>query len=116
MISTISLSVLAFEVKDIEPNADKRVLMVLSSYGKEQGKTQPGYEFDEFSKAYLVFKANGVNVDLASPQGGAIEADKYDPNKAFNVAVLQVSMSMAKLANTLKIADVNAKDYQGVFL
>ncbi|MCH2055802.1 MAG: type 1 glutamine amidotransferase domain-containing protein [Thalassotalea sp.] len=116
MIYTLSNSALAFEAEDIGANTYKRVLMVLSSYGKEQGKTQPGYEFDEFSKAYLVFKANGVNVDLASPQGGAIEADKYDPNKPFNAAVLQDNMIMAKLANTLKIADVSAKEYQGVFV
>lgn len=44
-------------------NSEKKVLMVVSSYGKDQGQTRPGYEFDEFSQAYLLFKDNGLTVD-----------------------------------------------------
>tara|TARA_R110000868_G_scaffold185109_13_gene426953 strand:- start:88 stop:318 length:231 start_codon:yes stop_codon:yes gene_type:complete len=36
----------------------KKVLMVVSGNG--QGEEQPGYEFDEFSKAYSVFKDNAL--------------------------------------------------------
>jgi putative intracellular protease/amidase len=95
---------------------DKKVLMVVSSYGQEQGKVSPGYEFDEFSKAYLIFKANGVNVDIASPTGGKVEADKFDANTAYNAKVLADKPIMNKLSNTLKTAEVNAKDYDGVFI
>ena len=93
---------------------NKKVLMIVSGYG--QGEEQPGYEFDEFAKAYLVFKDNGLLVDVASPKGGNVEADEYDPNKSFNAKVLIDKGIMAKLNNTLKTSAVDAKSYDGVFV
>ncbi|MBX2859307.1 MAG: hypothetical protein KTR17_11655 [Cellvibrionaceae bacterium] len=40
-----------------------RVLIVLSRYDKEQGQARPGFEFDEFSKAYT---RSEWNLDLIS--------------------------------------------------
>lgn len=65
-----------------------RILIVVSGEGRDQGKTRPGYEFDELSQAWLIFKANGFAVDVASPQGGAVEADKYNAQEPFNAALL----------------------------
>ncbi|MDM7860415.1 type 1 glutamine amidotransferase domain-containing protein [Alteromonas sp. ASW11-36] len=95
---------------------DTTVLMVVSGYGQSQGEEQPGYEFDEFAKAYLVFKAHNLAVDVASPHGGAVEADQYDPNKAFNAQVLADSAIMTKLNNTLAISSLDANDYDAVFV
>jgi len=95
---------------------DPRVLMVVSSHGEQQGQAQPGYEFDEFAKAYLVFKANGIDIDIASPNGGLVEADKYDATKSYNALVLEDKAVMTKLGDTLKTASVNALDYNGVFV
>lgn len=95
---------------------NKKVLMVVSGYGQDQGKELPGYEFDEFSKAYLVFKAHGVAVDVASPLGGAVQADKYDSSKPYNEKVLKDSAIMGKLNNTLSTADLDPKSYDGVFV
>jgi putative intracellular protease/amidase len=92
----------------------KKVLMVVSGNG--QGEEQPGYEFDEFSKAYSVFKDNGIAVDIASPKGGQVEADKYDPSKSYNAKVLIDDAIMAKLNNTLTTKSVDAKTYDGVFV
>lgn len=94
----------------------QRVLMVLSGYGEAQGEVKPGYEFDEFSKAYLVFKQNGLSVDIASPQGGKVEADKYDPEKPYNALVLKDEAIMAKVDNTLALATLNAEHYDAVFI
>ena len=94
----------------------KNVIMVVTSYGEEQGKTKPGYEFDEFSKAYLVFKENGINVDIASPKGGAVEADEYDPSKPYNEKVLADKVIMKKLNNTLSTKDIDASSYDAVFV
>lgn len=96
--------------------SNKKVLMVVSGYGQQQGQETPGYEFDEFAKAYLVFKANGVNVDVASPQGGAVEADKYNPGKPYNELVLKDEAIMAQLDNTLSTANLEASNYDGVFV
>lgn len=94
----------------------KRVLMVVSGYGQQQGEEKPGYEFDEFSKAYLVFKAHNIVVDIASPKGGAVEADKYDPGRAYNQQVLNDSYIMEKLGDTLSLANLAADNYDGIFI
>ncbi|MGP9802008.1 type 1 glutamine amidotransferase domain-containing protein [Rheinheimera sp. NSM] len=95
---------------------NKRILLVLSGYGQQQGQQAPGYEFDEFAKAYLVFKAHGIDVDIASPQGGAVEADEYDPAKPYNQQVLNDPTIMAKLADTLATAQLAAANYNGIFI
>jgi len=92
----------------------KKVLMVVSGNG--QGEESPGYEFDEFSKAYSVFKDNGITVDIASPKGGQVEADQYDPKKSYNAKVLTDEVIMAKLNNTLATNSIDAKDYDAVFV
>lgn len=95
---------------------DKKILMVLSGYGQQQGEERPGYEFDEFAKAYLVFKNNRIEVDIASPQGGPILADKYNPETEYNALVLDDATAMSKLENTLAISKINSADYQGIFV
>lgn len=100
----------------------KRVLMVLSGNGQsvEQGEKErqerPGYEFDEFSKAYYVFNRNGIMVDIASPEGGEVQADNYDPTKSYNVRVLDDEAIMVKLNNTLSTRSLDAKNYDAVFV
>ncbi len=93
---------------------NKKVLMVVSGNG--QGEKQPGYEFDEFSKAYTVFKKNGISVDIASPQGGRVEADKYNPDKPYNAKVLVDEAIMAKLNASLSTSAIDAKDFDAVFV
>lgn len=94
--------------------SNKKVLMVVSGNGQDE--KQPGYEFDEFSKAYTVFKDNGIAVDIASPNGGQVQADKYDPSKSYNAKVLIDDVIMAKLDNTLATNAVDAKVYDAVFI
>lgn len=92
----------------------KKVVMVISGYGL--GDKQPGYEFDEFSKAYTVFKNNGISVDVASPKGGMVEADKYDPEKSYNAKVLKDQAIMTKLNNSLSTKELKAQDYNAIFI
>ncbi|MFT5755819.1 MAG: putative intracellular protease/amidase [Alteromonadaceae bacterium] len=96
----------------------KKVLMVVSGNGHsaKEGEEKPGYEFGEFSKAYAVFKDNGITVDIASPKGGQVEADKYNPEKPYNAVVLADKAIMAKLDNTLATSSIDAKDYDAVFI
>lgn len=111
------LLAMMFFAPQVDAGSDtKRVLMVLSGYGQEQGKLTPGYEFDEFSKAYQIFSDNHISIDIASPQGGKVVADEFDPQKPYNAAVLADTGAMAKLDNTIATGDVNAKDYQGIFI
>lgn len=93
-----------------------RILIVVSGEGRDQGKTRPGFEFDEFSQAYLIFRDNGFAVDVASPRGGAVEADKYDPKEAFNAAALADPAVPKLLAATRATAGVRADDYAAVYV
>ena len=93
-----------------------KVLIVVSGEGRDQGKTRPGFEMDEFSQAYLIFRDNGLSVDVASPAGGAVEADKYNPEETFNARLLADADAMRKLAETHATREVRAEDYAAVYV
>lgn len=99
--------------------ADKRVLMVVSSYGEMNEAKEiikPGFEFDELAKSYAVFKHAGVSVDIASPKGGEVLSDEYDKDKSYNQLFLNDKKAMRSLSNSLKLSEVNASRYHAVFV
>ncbi|WMO13835.1 type 1 glutamine amidotransferase domain-containing protein [Pseudoalteromonas piscicida] len=95
------------------------VLMVLSSYGEmgaDGSLSKPGFEFDELSKAYAVFKQNGIKVTLASPKGGEPLADKFDKNKPYNQAYSNDTTAMVQLKNTKRLSELEPSQYNAVFV
>ena len=114
LFATLIVTTLPLQAETNTSENSKKVLMVVSGNG--QGDKQPGYEFDEFSKAYSVFKDNGIAVDVASPKGGQVEADKYDPSKSYNAKVLVDKAIMVKLNNTRATNTIDAKAYDAVFV
>ncbi|MCL1044298.1 type 1 glutamine amidotransferase domain-containing protein [Shewanella electrodiphila] len=116
LIQALALITLVISTFSFAMPSQKKVLLVVTSYGEQQGKVSPGYEFDEFSKAYLVFKQHDIAIDVASPKGGNVEADQYDPTKPFNAAVLNDKKAMAKLSDTLKVKSLSASHYDGIFI
>jgi len=94
----------------------KKILMVVSSYGKDLGATRPGYEFDEFSQAFAIFKNNNLAIDVASPKGGNVEADKFNKEKPYNNVVLQDSEAMALLNNTQPTPSINPAEYDAIYI
>lgn len=95
--------------------ADK-VLIVVSGEGRDQGRTRPGFEMDEFAQAYLIFRDNGLAVEVASPRGGAVEADRYDPRLDFNARLLEDGQGPRLLGASLATAAVRAEDYAAVYV
>ncbi|UOV04404.1 DJ-1/PfpI family protein [Pseudoxanthomonas sp. F37] len=93
-----------------------RILIVVSGEGRDHGKARPGYEFDELSQAWLIFKANGFAIDVASPRGGAVEADPYNPKEPFNAALLADTQAMRMLAATRSTREVKAADYAAIYV
>ncbi|QIL90334.1 type 1 glutamine amidotransferase domain-containing protein [Microbulbifer sp. SH-1] len=94
-----------------------RVLIVVTStatMGKSGKKT--GYEFTELTRPYYVLRANGFEVDIASPQGGEPPAvmDKDDMGP-FDYAFLNDIVAMKKLRNSIALVEVEAEQYRGVF-
>ena len=100
---------------DVATKAD-RVLLVVSSHGADGGKTRPGFEMDELSQAYAVFADNGLTVDIASPAGGVVVADEFDPKKPYNSRFIADPAASAKLASTLALAKAASESYAAVFV
>ena len=48
----------------IPPETPDRILIVISGEGRDQGKTRPGYEMDELSQAWAIFRDNGFDVHI----------------------------------------------------
>jgi len=93
-----------------------KLLIVVSGYGKDSGMTRPGYEFDEFSQAYLVFKNNGFDMEVTSPKGGPVQPDEFNRQKPYNKAVIQDKKAMAMLAATLPTAKLKPANYDAVYI
>ena len=93
-----------------------KIVMIVSSYGKDMGKTRPGYEMDEFSQAYLIFKANGLQIDVASPKGGAVEVGQFNKEKPYNKIMVQDSIAMGLLKRTKPTASLHANDYDAIYI
>jgi putative intracellular protease/amidase len=97
-----------------------KILMVLTSHNILGSTGRPtGFWLEEFAAPYFVFKDAGVDVTLASPKGGQPPIDpKSDlpENQTPAMARFKKDATAQKaLANTVKLAEVTAQDYDTVF-
>jgi putative intracellular protease/amidase len=97
-----------------------KVLMVLTSHdvlGKTGRKT--GFWLEEFAAPYFVFRDAGVDLTLASPNGGQPPIDpKSDVPENQTDAMARFKKderAQRELAQTVKLADVKAEDFDTVF-
>ena len=98
----------------------KRILMVLTSHdimGLSGKKT--GNWFDEVATPYYTFKERGFDIVIASPQGGAAPIDPFSYDPAFTTSNTERfekdAIAQRALANTLKLSDVNYRDFDAAF-
>lgn len=97
-----------------------KVLMVLTSHG-DLGNTgkKTGFWVEEFASPYYVLADAGVEITLASPQGGhpPIDPKSKQPDAATESTRRfdQDEALQKKLAATVKLNAVNAADYDAVF-
>ena len=97
-----------------------KVLMVLTSHNQlgATGKLT-GFWLEEFAAPYYVLAGAGVEITLASPNGGQPPLDPKSDEPAFQteatIRFKQDKEAQAALANTLKLQDVSAEDYDAVF-
>lgn len=94
----------------------KSVLFVLSSHGKGEGKERPGYEMDELAQAWSIFKENHFQTAFASPRGGAIEADKFNPADPAIAEFLADPGAVAALAGTLALRGIDPVQYDAIYV
>jgi len=97
-----------------------KILMVLTSHdqlGDTGGKT--GFWLEEFVTPYYVLKDVGAEITLASPKGGQPPLDpKSDLPENLTESTKRFrkdKAAQAQLANTKKLAEVSAGDFDAVF-
>ena len=94
--------------------------MVLTSHAK-LGNTgrKTGFWLEEFAAPYYTFLDAGATVTLASPKGGQPPLDPVSDTPEGQTELTrrfkQDSAARAALANTLRLNDVKASDYDAVF-
>jgi putative intracellular protease/amidase len=97
-----------------------KVLMVLTSHDR-LGNTgeKTGFWLEEFAAPFYVLKDAGLDVTLASPNGGQPPLDpRSDDPKSETEAMRRFKSdpeAKAALANTVKLSEVSADEYDAVF-
>jgi putative intracellular protease/amidase len=97
-----------------------KILIVLTSHGQlgSTGK-KTGFWLEEFAAPYYVLKDAGAAITLASPKGGQ---PPLDPKSDLPENLTELTkrfrsdkVAQAELANTKKLSDVSAADFDAVF-
>lgn len=97
-----------------------KVLIVLTSHDQlgNTGK-KTGFWLEEFAAPYYVLKDAGAAVTLASPKGGQPPLDPKSDLPENQTQLTQRfrtdTAAQAELAQTKKLADMSADDFDGVF-
>jgi putative intracellular protease/amidase len=95
-----------------------RILMIVTSHAKlGSSHTKTGFWLEELAAPYLEFERRGARVDIASPAGGRPPVDpksEASPSPAVRDFLNERDAS-AKLATTLRLADVTAS-YDAYFV
>ena len=97
-----------------------KILIVLTSHsalGSTGKKT--GFWIEEFAAPYYVLEDSGAEISIASPMGGQPPVDpKSEAPNAQTPATKRFYTDLDaidKVANSIKLCDVNYSDYDGFF-
>ena len=96
------------------------ILMVLTSHDQlgDTGK-KTGFWLEEFAAPYYTLKEAGAKLTVVSPKGGQPpldpKSDEPDAQTAATARFQADPQAQAALANTGKLADVSAGDFDAVF-
>ncbi|SHE21965.1 type 1 glutamine amidotransferase domain-containing protein [methanotrophic endosymbiont of Bathymodiolus puteoserpentis (Logatchev)] len=97
-----------------------KILMVLTSHDQLGDTSQKtGFWLEEFASPYYVFKDALADITLASPLGGKPPIDPKSEAADFQTEATQRfnkdTAGQELLANTLKLSDIVAEDYDALF-
>lgn len=97
-----------------------KILIVLTSHDKLGDTGKPtGFWLEEFAAPYYVFKDAGAEIVLASPKGGQPpldpKSDAPDAQTEMTKRFKNDAEGQALLANTHKLDEVSAEDFDAVF-
>ncbi|WP_277041731.1 type 1 glutamine amidotransferase domain-containing protein [Turicimonas muris] len=95
---------------------EKKILFVLTSCNKIPETGNPtGYFYSEVSHPWKVLTDAGYEIDFVTPKGAEPTAEGFDPKDPVNMEFKNNAQYQAKLANTLKPAEVVPSDYCGMY-
>jgi putative intracellular protease/amidase len=103
-----------------QERSDMKILQVLTSHD-QLGNTgrKTGFWLEEGAAPYFVFRDAGVDVTLVSPKGGQPpidpKSDLPDNQTPAQVRFKKDPEAIKAFANTTKLADVRAEDFDTVF-
>ena len=107
---------IAYITKEVPVYRGKILAIVTSTDTMGTSDKGTGYELTELARAYYVFKANGFDVDIASPLGGMPPVVLDDDDMGiFDYAFLNDSIAQSKTNNSLSLKDVNPEIYEAVY-
>jgi putative intracellular protease/amidase len=98
----------------------KKILMVLTSHNElgDTGK-KTGFWVEEFAAPYYAFVDAGIEVTLATPQGGQAPIDPTSTLADFQTPATERydgdDVAQAKIATTVKLSSLNEVDFDAVF-
>lgn len=104
-------------MRDAMPATRGKILAVVTSTSHfPGGEKKAGFELTELARAYYVFRANGYEVDIASPQGGSPPMRLDDEDMvAADYAFLNDTDARRKLDASLVLREVDPAQYAAVY-
>lgn len=92
-----------------------KALIVVTSHG-QMGSTgkATGYYLPEVSHPFYELREAGIEVDIASPQGGKAPLDEKSRDLTDPLNARLLKEESQKLEKTLKLSDIDPKKYQAV--
>ncbi|MEC3916540.1 type 1 glutamine amidotransferase domain-containing protein [Nocardia sp. CDC160] len=110
----------------LDPNQPKRVLIVASNPAVSRQTGWPiGFWWSELSHPYWEFTEHGYEVNIASPEGGALEADAwsdpldesgYSAHDLISLGFKSSPKHHALVENSRKLSEEDTDAYDAVFL
>ena len=108
------------------PNRPKKILLIAANAATSEVTGWPvGFWWAELTHPYWTFKESGYEVDIASPEGGALQGDSwsdprdesgYSAQDLISLGFISSQAHHALVENTLKLSDVNPEKYDALFL
>jgi putative intracellular protease/amidase len=111
-------------VDTLNPDDPKRVLIVVGNPAVSEQTGWPiGFWWAEVSHPYWVLTEHGYRVDVASPDGGTLEADpwsdprdesRYSADDLISLGFINSPEHLKLIEQSTPLADVTVDDYDGV--
>ena len=110
----------------LNPDRPKRIVIVASNPAVSEQTGWPiGFWWAELSHPFLEFTEHGYEVDIASPEGGALQADAfsdprdesgYSAEDLISLGFINSPTHMRLVEESKPIAEIRVDDYDGALL